>query len=796
MTYDIQKAAVIGSGTMGGGIATLLAGVGVETILLDIPAKDTHPGDPANKRNSIVLNNIKALKKARPPQLYNDAVMDDLSVGNIEDDLDNLGDVDWIIEVVIEKLDIKQNLMAKLAEVAKPEAIITSNTSGLPIQAIAENLGNTFTRRFMGTHFFNPPRYLRLLEVIPHSNTDPDVVDFIVDFATNRLGKGVVVCKDTPNFIGNRFMSMIGMQAMNYALDHSYTIEEVDALTGPLIGRPKTATFNLNDLVGFDVAVHVAHNLYENIPDDPSREVLNHPKSTAISEKMLENNWLGRKSGQGFYHMKRDGDKRELWALNLETMEYEPPTRPRFDSASEHRRVKPLGKRLKLLLNADDRAGQYLWHHHAFYLAYASQRIPEITGSIANIDNAQRWGFNHELGPFEIWDALGVEETIPQFERAGYLIADWVKQMVVDGKTTFYQYDGKGIAIGYYNPQDKSYHPLEKDPRCIVIADLHTAGKEVVGNNDASILDMGDGVLLFEFHSKQNTLTGSLLEVGYEGLELLKDPKWKAMVVGNDFDRFSIGAGLDTSAFAAGPQGIENMVKTLQDLTQAMRYAPKPVVTAVHNMTLGGGCEVMMGGVKTVAHIELYAGQVEIGVGLVPAGGGCKELLRRVISPIKRANINNDVLPKLQDVFQNIALGTVSVSARDAVELGYLDDDDMVVMNRSHLLGEAKQAALQLAQNYVPRKPEPIWAAGRDAYAALLIGIEGFREGGYATDYDAVIAEKIAYILTGGALSQPQWVDQQVILDLEREAFIALLQETKTIERIMYMLENNKPLRN
>ena len=796
MAYDIQKAAVIGSGTMGGGIATLLAGVGVETMLLDIPAKDTSPGDPANKRNAIVLNNIKALKKARPPQLYNDAMMDNISVGNIEDDLDTLGDADWIIEVVVEKLDIKQNLMAKLAKVAKPDAIITSNTSGLPIQAIAENLGDDFSRRFMGTHFFNPPRYLHLLEVIPHNNTDPAAVAFIVEFGTNRLGKGVVVCKDTPNFIGNRFMSMIGMQAMNYALDHGYTIEEVDALTGPLIGRPKTATFNLNDLVGFDVAVYVARNLYEAIPDDPAREVLNHPKSVAISEKMLENNWLGRKSGQGFYHMKRDGGKRELWALNLETMDYEPPTKPRFDSVGEHRRVKPLGKRLKLLLNADDRAGQYLWHHHAFYLAYASQRVPEITDSIVNIDNAQRWGFNHEMGPFEIWDALGVEETIPKFEEADYPVSDWVKQMVADGNATFYQYDDNGIAIGYYSPQEKSYQPLARDPRHIVIADLHAAGKEVIGNDDASILDVGDGVLLFEFHSKQNTLTGSLMEIGYKGLELLKEPEWKAMVVGNDFERFSIGAGLDASAFAAGPEGIENMVRTLQDLTQSMRYASKPVVTAVHNMALGGGCEIMMGGVKTVAHIELYTGQVEIGVGLVPAGGGCKELLRRVISPIKQANINNDVLPKLQDVFQQIALGTVSASAKHAVELGYMDDDDIIVMNRSHLLGEAKRAALQLAENYVPRKPEQVWAAGRDAYAALLIGIEGFREGGYATDHDALIAEKIAYILTGGALSQPQWVDQQVILDLEREAFIALLQETKTIERIMYMLENNKPLRN
>jgi 3-hydroxyacyl-CoA dehydrogenase len=796
MSYNIRKAAVIGSGTMGGGIATLLAGVGVETLLLDIPAKDTKPGDPAHKRNAIVNNNVKALTKMRPPQLFSDAVMEKISVGNTEDDLDKVGDADWIIEVIVERLDIKQSLMAKLAEVVKPTAIISTNTSGLPINDIADGLGDDFTRRFLGTHFFNPPRYLHLLEVIPHDNTDPEVVDFMVEFGTHRLGKGVVICKDEPNFIGNRFMSMSGLQVMNYTLDNDYTVEEVDALTGPLIGRPKTATFNLNDLVGFDVAVHVARNLYPAIPDDPAREVLNHPAANALSDKMLENNWLGRKTGQGFYHMRRENGKKEFWALNLKTMDYEPPSKIEFESVNKHRKVKPTGERIRLLINEDDRAGKFLWHLHAFYLAYASMRVPEITESIVNIDSAQKWGFGHELGPFEIWDAIGIEETIGAFEDAGYPVADWVKAMVKSGKKTFYEHDENGLVVGYFSPQAKDYVPLEKDPRQIIVAELKATGKEIAGNDDASVYDMGDGVLLWEFHSKQNSITPALVEMGWKALDILNQDDYQAMVVGNDAERFSIGANLDPSALMSGVEGIDKIIKALQDLTQGLRYAPKPVVVAAHNMALGGGCELVMSGTAVAAHIELYAGLVEVGVGLVPAGGGCKELVRRVISPLKATNENNDILPKLQDIFTTVATAKVSASALEAKEMGILDEDDRIVMNRSYLLGEAKRLALELADGYVPKTADSVWAAGRDAYAALRLGIEGFKESGYATDHDALIADKLAMILTGGALSEPQWIDQQVFLNLERKAFIELIQETKTQERIMHMLQTNQPLRN
>jgi len=795
MGYEIKKAAVIGSGTMGGGIASLLAGIGVETILLDIPPRDTSPEDGAGVRNSIVAGNLKTLQKMRPAQLFSSADIANISIGNIDDDLDKVADADWVIEVIVERLDIKRGLMSKLVEIVKDDAIVSSNTSGIPISDIAEDLPESFTKRFLGTHFFNPPRYLRLLEIIPHAGTDPAVVDFMMKFGAEKLGKGTVECKDTPNFIGNRFMSMSGMQAMNYALDNGYTVEEVDALTGPLIGRPKTATFNLNDLVGFDIAVGVARNLYDAIPDDPARELLAHEKTSELSDKMLENGWLGRKSGQGFYHMRVEGGKKELWALNLETMDYEPPTKPRFDSVTEYRKVEPVGERIRLLMNAEDRAGKYIWHLHAFLLAYASQRVPEITDSLLNIDNAQKWGFAHQMGPFEIWDAIGVADTIDRFEADGYPVAQWVKDMVKSGKSTFYQKDKNGKVIGYYSPQESAYVPLVKDPREITIADLQASGAQLWSNGDGNVYDIGDGALLWEFNTKQNSITTGLIESGWKALELLDGDDYKALVVGNDAERFSIGANLDPSALMDGVTGIEKTLVALQDLTQALRYASKPVVTAAHNMALGGGAELVMSGTATVAHAELYMGLVEVGVGLVPAGGGCKELVRRLVNPLASMG-SDDMLAGLQKAFENIATAKVSESAKQAKELGFLAPSDKIVMNRSFLLGEAKALALALSETYTQQKPEPVYAAGRDLYAALLVGVAGFKEAGYASEHDALIAQKLAYILTGGGLAEPQWVAQQYLLNLERKAFLELIMETKTQERIMHMLQTNKPLRN
>jgi 3-hydroxyacyl-CoA dehydrogenase len=798
MGYEIKKAAVIGSGTMGSGIAALLAGVGVDVMLLDIPAKGTQPGDPAKDRNAIVLKNLKALPKSRPPQVFAKADLDRISAGNIDDDLHRLEDADWVIEVIVENLDIKKNLMAKLAECIGPQTIVSTNTSGLPIHDIAEDLDEDFTRRFLGTHFFNPPRHLHLLEVIPHTNTDPALIDFMQEYGTRTLGKGVVLCKDTPNFIGNRFMSMTGMQAINYALDNDFTVEEVDAITGPLIGRPKTATFNLNDLVGFDVAVHVARNLYPAIPDDPAREVLNHPAATELSDYMLENDLLGRKTGGGFYQMRRENGNKELWALNLQSREYEPPSDVKFDSVSKHRKVKPTGERIRLLINEDDRAAEFLWHHHAFYLAYASNRVPEITETIVNVDNAQKWGFNHEMGPFEIWDAIGVAETVTAFEEAGYPVAEWVKQMLDKGHTTFYQRNDNDQIIGYYSPQDGDYLPLEKDPRIIKIADLKAEDKLVWQNDGGNLYDMGDGVLLWEFATKQNTITQSFIEAGYKALELLEDEQWAALVIGNDGSRWSIGANLQEVMMGiqeTGIDGLKDYIKRLQHLTRDLRYAPKPVVTAPFNMALGGGAEMALASTAIVAHAELYIGLVEVGVGLVPAGGGCAELVRRNVNPVA-ASGSDDLLAPAQKIFGNIATAQVAESAMQAREMGFLRDSDKIVMNRSHLLGEAKQVALGLSKSYQQPQAQAIYAAGRDIYSALMVGLAGFREAGYATEHDGVIAQKLAKILTGGALAQPQWLSEEVFYALEREAFAELFLEPKSQERMMHMLNNNKPLRN
>lgn len=793
MAYQIKTAAVIGSGTMGGGIAALLAGCGIDTLLLDIPPRDSAPDDGDSARNAIVAANLKALGRARPPQFYSPSDLENIRIGNIEDHLEQAADADWVIEAVVENLDVKRALFARLADVISEDAIISSNTSGLPISSIAAGLPAEFARRFLGTHFFNPPRYLRLLEIIPHADTDPAIAAFMLRFGRETLGKGTVLCNDTPNFIGNRFMSMSGMQATNYALDHGYSVEEVDLLTGPLIGRPKTATFNLNDLVGFDIAVGVARNLYSAIPDDPARELLMHPGNTALSDSLLERGWLGRKTGKGFYHMRREGGTKELWALNLDTLEYEPPGKPRFDSVTQYRKVEPLGERIRLLINADDRGGRYLYHLHAFLLAYASQRVPEITDSIVNVDNAHKWGFNHQLGPFEIWDAIGVAESVARFEDDGYPVADWVKTMLADGNASFYARDDGGNITSYYCPQRAAYAPLEKDRREITVSAL--GGAEVYSNGHGSLFDMGDGALLWAFQTRHNSITPGLIASGWRALELLADDKVKALVIGNDGERFSIGANLDPSALMDGVAGIEKALVDLQDLTQALRYAEKPVVVAAHNMALGGGAELILAGAAVVAHAELYMGLVEVGVGLVPAGGGCKELLRRLVNPLARTGTEG-VLAGLQKAFETIATAKVSGSAKEAVTLGFLSEHDKIVMNRAHLLGEAKALALALSESYEQRKPEPVYAAGRDAYAALLLAVAGFQEAGYASEYDAFIARKLAHILSGAGLAEGQWVSQQYLLNLEREAFLQLVMQDKTQARIMHMLQTNKPLRN
>jgi len=798
MPYSIRKVAVLGAGTMGSGIAALVAGVGIPVLLMDIPANGTSPTDAFQVRNAPVWRALERLEKSNPPELYDPGDLRLISVGNTEDDLVRLAEVDWVIEVIIEKLDLKQALMRRILPIVRPDCIITTNTSGLPIWQIAEGLGEAFSCRFMGTHFFNPPRYLPLLELIPHPNADPALVDFMHAFLTTRLGKGVVIAKDEPNFIGNRFMAMLSSQTMGYALEYGLSVDEMDALTGQLIGRPKTGTFRLSDLVGNDVAWYVTSNLSESIPNDESRYLLSNEKVVALYTKLMQEKWLGNKSGQGFYKRVDTPNGREFWSLNLNTLEYNQPAKVRFDSVGKHRKVTDVTERIKRLMNEQDVAGRFLWHHHAFYLSYASKRVPEITDSLVNVDNAQKWGFAHQFGPFEIWDALGIAETVPTFEEGGYKVADWVHTMLANGIHRFYQQDERGQRIGYYSPQAGAYVPLAQNPRELTATRLRAMHGVVERNASANLVEMGDGILLLEMTTEHATIDEDFIQMGFKAVELLNQGGFKGMVISHDGERFSIGANILLMAMAVQSgdlNQLKRLVKGLQDFTMATRYAHAPIVTAPFNMALGGGAEILMAGVATVAHIELYTGLVEFGVGIIPGGSGTKEMMRRLINPIMRTK-NADVLPHLRQAFEQIAFAKVSSSAVEAMHMGILRPTDRIVMNRAHLLSEAKRTALHLAQDYVPPRREKIYAAGRDAYSALLLAIDGLVRGKYASEHDALIAKKLAYIMTGGAPSEPTWLDEQVILDLELQALVELAQTPKTLERIAYMLQNNKPLRN
>jgi 3-hydroxyacyl-CoA dehydrogenase len=794
MSYRIDKAAVIGAGTMGGGIAAHLANIGIPVTLLDIPTPDLDPEeeDDPEARNRLVKKLYDQMANAKPANLARPDRGELITLGNTEDDFDKLADADWIIEVIIEKLEPKQALMARIEEIRKPGSIISSNTSGIPIGQIAAGRSDEFKAHFLGTHFFNPPRYLKLLEVIPTPDTDDAVLDFMVEFGRDVLGKGVVVCKDTPNFIGNRFFAVAASYGINYALEHDYSVAEVDNITGPLIGRPKTATYRLMDLVGLDVMGHVNENLYEAIPEDRYREILQAEEVTAVMSQMLENGWLGNKSGQGFYKKTFVDGERQFWALNPDTMEYEPQEKVRFESVGDVRKIKDLGERVGKLLEHDDRAAEYVRRVLYYGFAYAAYVAPEIAHKLSDIDDAMRWGFGHEAGPFEMWDMLGVAETADKMEDMGLDVADWVHEMLDDGYDSFYQ---NGSC---YDWDSGDYQPIDVDEKVIGVADLKSEGKEIERNDSASLVDMGDGVMLLEFHAKMNAIDQDIIEMSHRALERL-DSDFDAMVIGNDGDNFCVGANLFAIGVAAA-QGmwdqLDEMVHGLQQATFNLRHAPKPVVTAPHQRTLGGGVEMAMAGWTAVAAHETYMGLVEFGVGLIPAGGGCKETLRRKVNPVMQTD-NADVLPVLQETFEQIALAKVGTSAWENRDLGYLSDDDMIVMNADHRLHIAKQKALQLvAIGARPPQVEKIYAAGRDMLAALRLGVQSLVWGNYASEHDQVIADKLAFVLTGGDLSAPTWVDPWYILDLEREAFLSLLGEEKTRDRMTHMLQTGKPLRN
>jgi 3-hydroxyacyl-CoA dehydrogenase len=802
MKYKVHNAVVIGAGTMGAAIAAHLANAGVPVTLLDILPRKLTP-EEENKglslddpvvRNRIVREGLERAKKSRPADFFTPDYAARVSIGNLEDDFEVVGKTDWVIEAIIENLEIKRSLMERIEGVRAEHTIVSTNTSGIPIASIAAGRSQEFKQHFLGTHFFNPPRYLKLVEVIPTEETLPEVVDFISHFLEYRLGKGVVPAKDTPNFIGNRLFSGTAAFGLDYILEHGYTVEEVDAITGPIIGHPKTATFRLMDLVGMDVWEHVGRNLAPAIPDD--EHALRYMKSEQVNNlihTMVERGWLGTKTKVGFYKAVRQDGKKEFWPLNLETMEHEPPTKVRFESIGKAKDVEDLGERLKILIDSEDRAAQLIEALTYQTLAYASERIPEIADTPKPIDDAMRWGFNHEAGPFETWDMLGVADTVAPMEDAGFQPAPWVEEMLGEGVPSFYQYEGdRKVAV--YNPTRRQYDPIKRSPLILTLSDL----QEIQKNPSATLWDMGDGVLCLEYHSKANSQDEDIWDMVNLALDRA-ETEFEGVVIGNEGSIFSAGANVFVAVMAAQNAMWDQLdagLKKFQDLNMRMRYFPKPVVVAPAGPAVGGGAEVILHASRVVASAETYVGQVEIGIGVIPAGGGTKELLRRVLNPPMRTE-NAIALPYLQRIFELIGMAKVATSAEEARKFGFLSDADRVVMNRDHLLAEAKREVLHMVKSgYRPPLPEKIYAAGRDDLAAMRVGIYMYKEGKYITEYESLVADKLAYVMTGGELSKPTWVDEQYILDLEREAFLSLCGQEKTQERMWHFLQTGKPLRN
>jgi 3-hydroxyacyl-CoA dehydrogenase len=792
MTHRIRRVAVLGAGTMGAAIAAHCANAGLEVDLLDIA-----PSDPDADKNEIVNAGFERMKKARPAALMSKDVVERMRIGNFEDDFERVGEAHWVLEAILEKLEPKRELMERIEAVAKEDAVISSNTSGIPLHLVAEGRSEGFRRRFLGTHFFNPPRYLKLLEIIPTEDTDPDVVESVRNFGERVLGKGGVIAKDTPNFIGNRLGSFAGMQSARYAFENGYTVEEVDAITGPLIGHPRTATFRLNDQVGLDIAVGVAENLYEAAPQDESREELEpHPKL----EEMLERNLLGNKTGAGFYKRVRRDGKTVFDVIDLETFEHHPPENPEIPIAEEAQRQGNLGARLRFLMDRaeEDRHARYIRDTLLPYMAYASRRVPEISDTLEDVDHAMEWGFGHETGPFRTWDLLGVRETVGRMDSMGIEVAGWVAEMLDGGEETFYKVeDGRELA---YSPVEGGYGPVREDPMAISLDRLREEGKEVARNDSASILDLGDGVLCLAFHSKGNSIDAAVVEMGYRALEELEEGDWIGLVIGNEGRNFSVGANLGEIAHAAQNGRLDEVGKSvdaLQNLLMGFRFAPKPVVAAPHGQTLGGGLETCLHSDRVVAAGETYMGLVEVGVGLIPAGGGTKEMARRIVSRPLGVSPDATPLPFVQKAFETIAMAKTAASALEAQEMGFLDEDDRVVMNADHVLSAARREVLDLADGYVPPEHgKNVYAAGKTTRAALEVAVKTLQWGRYASSYDGVIAGRVARVLTGGDLSLPQWVPEEYVLRLEKEAFLDLLKNQKTHERIGAMLKTGKPLRN
>ncbi len=802
---EIKKVAVLGAGIMGSGIAAHLANAGIPAYLLDIvPNKLTAEEEKRgltlqdkSVRNRLAEGGLQNALKSSPASFYTPKGAELITIGNFEDDWDKLAECDWIIEVVVERLDIKRQVFKRVAEIARPDAIISSNTSGISIVAMAEGLPESFQKRFLVTHFFNPPRYMKLLELVPHPNTDPAVMEFMQQFGEDVLGKGVIIAKDTPNFVANR-IGIYGMgSTLKWMAEYGLRVEEVDAVLGPASGRPKSAAFRTSDIVGLDTSLHVARNVYENAPTDPERESFN---ITGWVSQMAQNGWLGDKTGQGFYKKTKDAKgKTVILSLNPQTMEYEAQLeKPLADTKLEEaaRRSDPR-KRLATLAYLEDRAGKFAWGVMADGLLYTAKIISDIANDIVTIDQAVKWGFNWDLGLFEGWDAIGVAKSVQKMQAEGREIPEWISTFLSQGQGTFYiEQDGRRY---FWDFVTATYKPVPERTDLSSLARLKKDKANIVlSNESASLIDIGDGVACLEFHTKMNTIDPMLVELGMQALhEINSNPKWLGLVISNEADDFCAGANLFMAVMAANNgqfDEIEKGVKGFQDFCMAIKYSTKPVIVAPFGRVLGGGAEIVLAGARVRAYAETYIGLVEVGVGIIPGGGGNKELLLRNIEKMRGMA---GPFPPVQKTFETISFAKVSTSAEEGRSMGFLRKTDKLTLNRERHITDAKADVLELANGYKAPQPATYKLPGEGAYLAAEQQIEGMEMTRTISKHDGAIARKLIYVLTGGDQASPvNEVSEQFLLDLERAAFVELTKMPKTLERMQYILMNGKPLRN
>lgn len=796
MKRTIKKVAVIGSGIMGSGIACHFANIGVEVLLLDIlprelTAAETAKGltlDSKIVRNRIVNEHLANALKSKPSPIYHQKFASRITTGNTTDDLAKIAEADWIIEVVVERLDIKKSVFEQIEQYRKPGTLITSNTSGIPIHLMSEGRSDDFQQHFCGTHFFNPARYLKLFEIIPGPKTNKEVLDFLSEYGEKFLGKTSVVAKDTPAFIGNR-IGIFGIQSLFHLVkEMGLTIEEVDKLTGPVIGRPKSATFRTVDVVGLDTLVHVANGLYEGVPDDEAHDLFKLPD---FISKMLENNWLGSKTGQGFYK-KVD---RDILSLDLDTLEYRPAKKASFATLELTKTIDKPIDRFRVLIKGKDKAGEFYRRNFAGMFAYVANRVPEITDDFYKIDDAMKAGFGWENGPFEIWDAIGVTTGIGLMNAEGVEVAPWVKEMLESGNESFYTV--KDGATYFYDIQSKTQQKVPGQDAFIILNNIR-GNQKVWGNSGAVIEDLGDGILNLEFQSKMNTIGGDVLQGINKAIDLA-EKDFQGLVIGNQGANFSVGANIGMIFMMAVEQEYDELnmaIKLFQDTMMRVRYSSIPVIVAPHGMTLGGGCEMSMHADKVVAAAETYIGLVEFGVGVIPGGGGSKEMALRAADQFHKNDVELNVL---QEYFLSVAMAKVSTSAYEAFDTGVLQHGkDIVVVNKDRQIAQAKKHALLMAEaGYTqPIRRKDIKVLGKQALGMFYVGTDQMTAGKFISDHDKKIANKLAYVMAGGDLSEPTLVSEQYLLDIEREAFLSLCTERKTLERIQFMLTKGKPLRN